>query len=228
MTGRDWGAYALGVATPFLIIMLIALIQLILDKGGRLLRRDRCECALCHKRIGGHWPRGLLVAMYRFHRLTPAHRRNMRGWPQGKPGSLNADDRSLPATFDRWNHPTRINGRNVLERYGNGVYLLEDSLLRIKPAWRKGDRLQTDNLANITLIPLDRIETYDARRRVGRHVVITITGSDGSVIRITSPTWEHWRLMPHHGEDWARQVTERISRQRALQQTINEMQEDMI
>lgn len=204
----SWWSYLSGVATPFILLAVAALVETIIKATPRLMETDTAECALCHRTVGRKKPRILLTTLYRLHRLTPTHRKAVREWWQGGP-QTNGTGTRIPAAFDRNGHPTSINGRQVHARWNNGVYLLDDRLIRVGRWTRTGDRMTVGD-GGVTVIRIGDILVC-TMRRIGRYAAMQVESGNGTVIRIASPRWTHWRLMPNHGKDWWRHVSAAIT-----------------
>lgn len=214
----NWLSYLSGVATLFAVVVAAAVVYAIASDVSGMLRSNTLSCGICHRTLAEDKPRFLLMIRRWLHLLSPAHKRALRVWwrgtgPEDSDGNVDpARIVSMPATFDRKGRVTGINGHPVMAHWGNGVYLLEDMLLRIGP-WKRGGGGIRTRLCEVRAIPLGDIETLELRTRVGRYAVVSVCSKDWSVIRIPSPHWQHWRLMPKNGREWCRAVSNTICAQ---------------
>ena len=189
----DWPSYWLGFATPFAIVVVVALS--VFAASSAFEHPCGSDCLPCDRTISENDCRIVRWVKNLAHNLTPSHRHNRAQWLRevlaGRPcpTPVFLDDRgSAVAAFDR-GQPIRIDGREVVRMFGNDVFLLDGMLVRL-PGWRRdNDRLVVPDIAACGMIRAGERGTIYPYMGVS----VAVDGPDNGVIRIPMPARRPWR-----------------------------------
>ena len=183
----DWPSFWIGFATPFVIVVVVALS--VFAASAAFEHPCGSECLPCDLTLSENDCRIVRWLKTLAHNLTPAHRRNHARWLKevlaGRPcpTPVFLDDRRIaPAVFDG-RQPISIDGHKVVRMFGNDVFLLDGMLVRL-PGWRRdGDRLVVPDIAACGMIRAGERGTVYPYMGVS----VAVDGPDGGTIRIPIP-----------------------------------------
>lgn len=205
----DWPSFWIGFATPFVIVVVVALS--VFASSSAFEHPCGSECLPCDLTLSENDCRIVRWLKTLAHNLTPAHRRNHAQWLKGIlsgrpcPTPVFLDDRgSVVAAFDR-GQPIRIDGREVVRMFGNDVFLLDGMLVRL-PGWRRdGDRLVVSDGKACGMIRAGERGTIYPYMGVS----VAVDGPDDGSIRIPIPV--HRALRGDRARrKWVREIEDLI------------------
>ena len=183
----DWPSFWIGFATPFVIVVVVALS--VFASSSAFEHPCGSECLPCGRTISENDYRIVRWVKNLAHGMTPSHRHNRAQWLRevlaGRPcpPPVFLDDRgSVAASFDG-RQPVRIDGREVVRTFGNDVFLLDGMLVRL-PGWRRdNDRLVVPDIAACGMIRAGERGTIYPYMGVS----VAVDGPDDGSIRIPIP-----------------------------------------
>lgn len=208
----DWPSYWIGFATPFGVIIVVAVMVFVVSSAFE--HPCGSECLPCDRTISENDYRIVRWLKTLAHNLTPAHRHNRARWLKevlaGRPcpAPVFLDDRgSVPAVF-AGRKPVRIDGREVVRMFGNDVFLLDGMLVRL-PGWRReNDRLVVPDAAACGMIRAGERGTVYPYMGVS----VAVDGPDGGTIRIPVLSHRPW-CSKRACRQWVRETEDLICEQ---------------